>query len=174
MNPRSYCYVGPEEIRERTVGNSQRTHLASMADLLRWLSDAEPNPRRRDYIPATFIVDLHTQLWIADRRSEHVACALGGNVLAAGELVFSQTGNKAGIIEATNQSTGYCPEPECWQFVAAALDSAGLPHPEGFTTKFHFRRCEDCGSTNIIKNDVFECAVCGTTLSAEWNFATAI
>ncbi len=68
-------------------------------------------------------------------------------------------------------STGYCPEPESWPAVAAALDKAGIRHPNKFTRAFLFRRCENCKQTNIVKEDNFTCAVCGTELNKEWNLA---
>ena len=171
MKPRQYRYVGPDEIRKRVTAEPHRTPVKSPGDLRAWLAAAEPNPRRRDYVPATFIVDLARQLWIADRRSEHVACAAGEDVLSAGELVFCQSGSVIEIIEATNQSTGFCPEPESWDVVATVLEETGIPHPNGFTTAFQFRRCDACGSTNLIKDEVFECSVCGAQLSRVWNYA---
>jgi len=170
MKHRLYRYVGPEEIRKRVAAQPDRSCIKSREDLRVWVARAEPNARRRDYVPATFVVDISNQLWLADRRSEHVACAAGGSVLAAGELVISESGKTVEVIEATNQSTGYCPEPACWSAVATALDGAGIPHPAGFTTAFQFRRCDGCGSTNLIKDDVFECSVCGGALSGDWNY----
>jgi len=38
------------------------------------------SPGRESHIPATFIISTDEQLWIADRRSEHVACAAGEDV----------------------------------------------------------------------------------------------
>jgi hypothetical protein len=69
----------------------------------------------------------------------------------------------------TNQSTGYCPEPDSWPAVQAALARAGIAAPEGFSQEFLFRRCPRCGSINIIKNGIFECGVCATLLPEEWN-----
>ena len=170
MTQRIYRYVGPEEIRNRVTAEPDRTCIKSREDLKAWVAKAEPNTRRRDYVPATFVVDISNQIWLADRRSEHVACAAGAGVLAAGELVISESGKSVEVIEATNQSTGYCPEPACWSAVSAALDEAAIPHPARFTTAFEFRRCDGCGSTNLIKDDVFECSVCGGELSREWNY----
>jgi len=69
------------------------------------------------------------------------------------------------------QETRYCPEPESWPAVAAALDKAGIPHPNGFTCAFLFRLCENCGQTNIVKEGDFTCAACGAELKQEWNFS---
>jgi hypothetical protein len=119
---------------------------------------------------ATFIIDLEEQLWLADRHSEHVVCAAGKPVLAAGELVFGLSGGRVWVVEATNQSTGYCPQPECWGVVASTLDRLGIEHPTAFTAVFIFRRCTTCRTINIVKDGVFECAVCQADLSTAWNF----
>jgi hypothetical protein len=170
MEPRFYSYVGPDEIRKRVTAQIRRTAIRNLDDLRAWLAEAEPNSRRRDYVPATFIIDLLKHLWIADRRSEHVACAAGENVLSAGEFVFCHSGSAIEVIEATNQSTGFCPEPESWPVVAVALKEAGIPHPPEFTTAFQFRRCDTCKATNLIKDEVFECSVCGAELNGVWNY----
>ena len=122
-------------------------------------------------MPATFVIDTDGRLRVADRRSEHVACAGGGDVQSAGEMFFLIDGSAASkLAGVTNQSTGYCPEPESWPAVAAALDAASLPHPGGFTTEFVFRLCKACGQRNVVKEGVFECGACGRPLSAAWNF----
>jgi hypothetical protein len=120
---------------------------------------------------ATFIIDLEQHLWIADQRSEHVRCAAGQKVLSAGEMTFGIKGQNVEAIEVSNQSTGYCPEPESWDAVANALSATSILHPSSFTSAFLFRRCNACGSTNIIKDDLFECEVCQAPLSRKWNFA---
>jgi hypothetical protein len=172
MSVRLYRYVGSEEIRRRALagGEPDRACIQQPHDLRRWMTRAEPTASRRAYLPATFIIDPDQQLWIADRRSEHVACAAGGEVLAAGELAFCEHRGRVEVVEASNLSTGYCPEPECWSVVAEALDRIGLPRPSAFTSAFEFRRCERCDATNLVKEEVFECAVCQAELSRAWNF----
>jgi hypothetical protein len=120
---------------------------------------------------ATFIIDTSEQLWVADRHSEHVSCADGQDVLAAGEITFERAGNRIDAVEVTNQSTGFCPEPSCWSVVARVLDCIGISHPPQFTRAFEFRRCNRCGGTNIIKDNVFECIVCNAPLSHDWNYS---
>jgi hypothetical protein len=115
----------------------------------------------------TYVVGLDGVLRLAPRRSEHVACAGGGAVLAAGEIGF---GDGGAVVEVTNQSTGYCPDAACWPAVAAALDAIGVGRPGGFTTAFVFRRCDGCGERNVVRDGDFRCAVCGAELPAEWNF----
>jgi hypothetical protein len=73
-------------------------------------------------------------------------------------------------VGASNQSTGYCPDPDCWPAVAAALDRAGIPHPGRFTVEVIFRRCPSCGERNLVKDDWFVCALCEAELPREWNF----
>lgn len=70
----------------------------------------------------------------------------------------------------SNQSTGYCPDPDSWSAVGAALDRAGVPHAGEFTEPVIFRRCPACGGRNLVKDDDFVCAVCGGDLPARWNF----
>jgi hypothetical protein len=118
---------------------------------------------------ATYIVDLESRFWLADRRSEHVACARGQAVLAAGEIAWEVASGVVEIVEGTNQSTGYCPTPESWHMVSAVLETIGVDLPPTWTRTFLFRRCL-CGQINLIKDDVFECAVCGQALSLAWNF----
>ena len=166
---RLYHYVGPADIRQRTVGHSERWCVRQWEDVRQWLTHTEPVASRRSYVPATYIVDPQQQLWLADRRSEHVACAGGGEVLAAGEIVLAQHRERIEVIEASNQSTGYCPEPECWIALTAVLERLKIPYPPGFTASFEFRRCDRCGTINLIKDDTLECAVCRAELSIVWN-----
>ncbi|WP_206292752.1 hypothetical protein [Humisphaera borealis] len=108
---------------------------------------------------------------IADRHSEHVACAAGRNVLAAGEVFFVvESPSSVHIDEISNQSTGYCPRSDCWEAVALALDRIGLSHPRDFTTICTFRKCGSCGERNIVKDGWFYCDVCGEALPEKWNF----
>ena len=118
---------------------------------------------------ATFVVDLAGWLRLAPRRSEHVACAGGEPVLAAGEMSFAQMASGPTVAAISNQSTGYCPEPESWPAVARALTFLGGGAPAGYTTIFIFRRCRACGQINLVKEGWFYCAVCQTPLPAEWN-----
>ena len=120
--------------------------------------------------PLTFVVGVDGILRVADRRSEHVACAGGGDVLSAGELTAVRSGSGYSITEVSNQSTGYCPEPESWQAVADALDRAGIAHPGHFTFEAVFRRCTHCGERNLVKDSWFYCAICEGVLPLAWNF----
>ena len=161
----TYRYVGPAEILRQVAGSPGGRVVASPADLREWLAEADEPPEPDGSVPATFIVDGDGRLRLAPRRTEHVACAEGGEVLAAGELFLrGET-----VVGATNQSTGYCPRPESWAAVAAALDAAGLPHPGGYTAEFVFRRCEACQALNVVKDGWLVCAVCDAPLPPDWN-----
>ncbi|MEM9196645.1 MAG: hypothetical protein AAGD12_02225 [Pseudomonadota bacterium] len=167
---RCYAFVGPDEVYALAQAGIARLHVQSrtrFADVLAALD----LPRGTDELTVTYIVDADAALWIADRHSEHVACARGGQVRAAGELTIAPWRNGIEVLEATNQSTGYCPEPSCWHALAAALDQAGLARPDGFAHAFEFRRCPGCGTNAIVKDQDFHCAICGHPLPAAWNFA---
>ena len=117
---------------------------------------------------ATFIVDASGFLFVADRHSEHVACAGGLSVRSAGEITFS-VGPTVEVLEVSNQSTGYCPEPESWPAVADALSRAKFVAPDRFARAYAFRRCDGCDQLTLIKDSIFECGVCGAELSIEYN-----
>lgn len=160
---KTYAYVGPDEIRARVAPAG--TPLHTLADLEAWVRAHEAD-REHGTIPATFTVVEDGTLRIAPRRSEHVACAGGGPVLAAGELFLAPHA----VAGASNQSTGYCPDPDCWPALATALDRAGIPHPGRFTVEVIFRRCPACGERNLVKDDWFACAICDAELPRAWNF----
>jgi hypothetical protein len=71
---------------------------------------------------ATFVVNIDGALLLAPRRSEHVACAGGRDVLAAGELQFDSAG---AVREASNQSTGYRPPASSWTRISSRHRSMG-------------------------------------------------
>ena len=164
-----YQYIGPSDLNLLGWDTTRRMLVNEKADILAWGNSTWP-ARKAFVFVATIIVDVNGSLWIADRHSEHVACARGADVLSAGEMTFEIDGGRVIVTDVTNQSTGYCPEPESWPVVAAALDKAGITHPDGFTRAFLFRLCKSCGQTNIVKEGNFTCAVCGNGLKQEWNF----
>ncbi len=166
---RRFRYVGPAEIRDRFKDANGGTPLGSRADLLTWIETNRPDFAGEDGW-VTYVVNLEGSILIAPRRSEHVACARGSDVLAAGEMRFDVTGT---VVEVTNNSTGYCPAEDCWPAVRAALDSASLEAPGEFTFVARFRRCPKCGERNLVKDDWFECAMCEEELPSEWNFGNA-
>lgn len=167
---RQYHYVGPPDIKARVAGRPAGTRITSVADIRDWDRGTGQRPAPDGLVAATFVIDIEGGLLLADRRSEHVACAGGGPVLSAGEMFFLVEANRVEVAEISNQSTGFCPEPESWAAVAAALDRIGVVHPVRFTTVIVFRRCEKCGERNVVKEGWFVCGVCGADLPAEWNF----
>jgi hypothetical protein len=167
---RLYDYVGPSDIKARVAGRPAGTRMSSAADLLAWVRRTGGHPGPDGLHAATFVIDAAGDLLLTDRRSEHVACAGGVPVLSAGEMFVRVEDGRVAVAETSNQSTGFCPEPESWPAVAAALDRIGVPHPAGFTTAVVFRRCQKCSERNVVKDGWFVCGVCGTELPAEWNF----
>ncbi|OUL22415.1 hypothetical protein BV378_24975 [Nostoc sp. RF31YmG] len=165
---RLYRYVGSEDIRLSVAAYPVGIRILSLKDLKNWINQTMQQPNTWGLIPATFVVSAQGYLLIADRHSEHVACAGGESVLSAGEIFFYRN-NCFEVAEITNQSTGYCPEPESWFEVEKALEQIPLIHPGNFTTEFIFRRCPVCCQLNIIKDELFLCAVCNTTLPKIWN-----
>jgi hypothetical protein len=168
---RRYAYVGSKDVRRLLERNLPRYLIESANDVLHWIDDSRQVRSREKTVIATFIIDIQQRLWVNDRRSEHIVCAAGEDVLSAGEMTFAIHHQNVEVVEVTNQSTGFCPEPESWWAVESALERIGLPHPDDFTTSFLFRRCDNCKTTNIIKDMVFECAVCQAPLSQQWNYA---
>jgi hypothetical protein len=139
-------------------------------ELEAWMRQAGQRPNRQGVVVVTFVVDEQGELRVADRGSEHIACSGGGRVLSAGEMFFARTDGSWRVEEVSNQSTGFCPEPESWPAVASALDRAGIAHPGRFTHAVAFRRCPACGERNIVKDDAPVCELCGGELPGGWNF----
>ena len=166
---RRYQYVGPAEIAARVRGSCGGTVIDSLEkvrDSLRSMDDY----RSGESLTVTFVVGLGGKLRIADRRSEHVMCAQGKAVLSAGEMTFGWVDDRIVVEGVTNQSTGYCPEPESWEAVATALDRLSIDRPSGFDPVIVFRRCPSCSQINVVKDDRFECEVCQSRLPKQWNF----
>jgi len=166
VQTRRYRYVGPDELRDQTVAG-EVVALDAPATLGDWLGRLDREERSE---PFTFVVALDGMLRLGPRRSEHVTLAGGRDVLAAGELGFAPAEEGWSVAEATNQSTGYCPDPDCWPAVSRALDRLGVPHRGEFTDKVVFRRCPTCGERNIVRDDDFTCALCDSALPRLWNF----
>jgi len=167
MSPRHYSYVGPPDICEAAKSSPPGVPIHAAADLAAWIESQVADAEGHAGIPATFVIATDGSLRLAPRRSEHVACASGGPVLSAGEITFSPDGV---VTEISNQSTGYCPEPESWPHVAAALDRIPVTHPATFTTRVVFRLCPRCRERNVVKDGWFVCDLCGADLPKKWNF----
>jgi hypothetical protein len=164
---RVYRYVGPKRIAGRAGLGTAGFPIRSPDDLRTWIQ-VSAQAISNGIVIATFVVDADGVLLVADRRSEHVACAGGGCVQSAGEITF-EVGQTVKVVNVTNQSTGYCPEPESWPAVAQALSRAGLDFADGFSLACQFRRCIACDCITLVKVGVFKCEMCGATLPASYN-----
>jgi hypothetical protein len=169
--PRPYPYVGPDAIRDRHAGTAGGRVIASAVEMLAWLGDAERD--HEGLHPAPFVIDAEGRLRLAPRRSEHVACAGGGPVRSAGEMFFAVDGKAVALVEVSNHSTRFCPEPESWPEVAAALERCGIANPGQFTAEVIFRRCPACGERNLVKASWYHCGICEAELPNFWNFQLA-
>ncbi|WP_328744992.1 hypothetical protein OHT57_06025 [Streptomyces sp. NBC_00285] len=163
---RTYAYVGPPRLRSTVRPGSEGRPIRSAGDLATWLSGRGPAETSE---PFTFVVSPDGLLRLAPRRSEHVACAGGMEVLAAGEMGFARAAGRWAVHEVTNHSTGYCPDLGSWHSVVRALDRAGVEHPGRFTHEVVFRRCERCGERSIVREEDFVCVFCGGELPLDWN-----
>ena len=171
MAPRQYQYVGPADIRDSALASSPvGTPIRCVDNLSAWITSRATDVEPDGSLIATFTVNVDCTLLLAPRRSEHVACAGGGPVLSAGEITFSSDGD---VSEISNQSTGFCPEPESWPTVATALDAIPVDRPDDFTTRVVFRLCPGCDERNIVKDGWFVCDLCGADLPENWNFPVA-
>ncbi|MFF3289227.1 hypothetical protein [Streptomyces sp. NPDC003023] len=169
--PRRFGYLGPREIWHAAEGVPVGQVVRGADDFRAWAAAREPAEWAE---PFTYVVDEDGFLRLAARRSEHVACAGRGSVRAAGEVSFRWDGDRRHdgrrdggrweVVEVTNQSTGYCPDPDCWPSVAAALDRAGIARPARFTQEFVFRHCTGCTELNIVRENHFVCVFCGADL----------
>ncbi len=162
----SYSYVGPPHlVRE----NHERVRIIATKDLEDWFLHHQRDEDAEGYVAVTYIVDLAGELWIADRRSEHVACAHGQPVAAAGELSIGRAGKSFQITRLSNQSTGYCPPVDTWKVMEEILDRQKIAHPSAFDPACEFRCCKACRERQIVKDGHFSCSFCGQELPQAWN-----
>ncbi|WP_280838414.1 hypothetical protein [Micromonospora sp. A200] len=108
---RRYRYVGPPDIALVALQGGEGRLIRSAKEFSSWVDSVDA---REFAEPFTYVVDANGVLRLAARRSEHVACAAGGEVLAAGEIAFVRRRDGWPVSEVSNQSTGYCPDPYCW------------------------------------------------------------
>ena len=165
---RHYSYVGPPAVLEQSRDTEPGSVVRTRADLEQWLESRRSASNADGTLTATFVIDATGLLRLADQRSEHVACAQGGPVLSAGEITFDLS--DLSVPDVSNQSTGFCPEPESWSHVADALDRLDVTHPACFTIPIVFRLCPRCGERSIVKDDWYVCALCDAELPRVWNF----
>ena len=156
---RVYSYVGPAEI-PAYGGEPQGFSVRSAEEL----ADALDRLGSPEGCTLTFVVDAGGILLVADRHSEHVNCAGGQPVLSAGELTVARTSGGVEVTDLTNQSTGYCPEPDSWVALERAIPD-GVTRPDYWTMEFTFRRCPKCEAINIVKEGFFFCGVYDSVLA---------
>lgn len=170
---RRYAYVGPPEHLAAAAGQERGDLVLRAHDVRAWALRTDQAANDEGLIRATYTVadegDAGWALRVADYGREHVACAGGGPVLAAGVAWFEVAPLSVTVIRIDNHSTGFCPEPGCWPAVAALLDAAGIGRPARFTKELVFRRCA-CGQRNVVHDDHWVCAVCDAALPRDWNF----
>ncbi len=164
----SYFYVGSKEIRTRVHKEYEGYKISQIEDIQRWIENTN-QAVVNEHLIATFVINEQAELLISDRHSEHVMCAGGQAVLSAGEITFSFEKEKIVVSEISNQSTGYCPKPSSWEIVEIVLNKLEIEHPNAFTSAFEFRYCVVCETKNLVKEEVYECIVCGSDLDLEWN-----
>ena len=70
--PSIYSYVGPEDTLNAIKMSPYRVLVKSAADVLHWIDASQQELDPSDSVTATFIGDISGELWISDRRSEHV------------------------------------------------------------------------------------------------------
>lgn len=167
MTERLYHYVGSSENLASVSNDPAGEVIESATDLRSWLSGNAAEATSQGAITATYTIDRKSRLLLAQRRTEHVACASGGPVKSAGEISFTVDGK---LLEVSNQSTGFCPEPESWPAVATALRNVVSEAPSAFTVAFTFRRCPSCKQILVIKDQWFVCDVCDADVPTHWNF----
>lgn len=158
--------MGPTDLKAAIQPGSEGHPIRTRADFESWVTERSAAELTE---PFTFVVDTDGLLRLAPRRSEHVACAGGRQVLSAGEIGFSREDGRWVVGEVSNHSTGYCLDTSSWPAVAQALDRAGLGCPSGFTNEVVFRRCPTCQERNIVREDDFVCVFCGNDLPVLWN-----
>lgn len=160
---KSYQYIGPSEILDRIDRASLGHSVASGETLISWLKLKKYS---QGIVILTFVIDTDGKLRVARRESEHVACAGGRSVLAAGEMTLEFYDGEVAIVEVTNLSTGYCPSPSCWPAVKLVLEKTDIQFSEYFTSSYIFGICDNCGNRQVIKDDVYDCYDCGETLTS--------
>lgn len=159
---KTYEYVGPPEIWDEASG-ATGVCIDSINDLESFLAARDSAERNE---PFTYTVNRYGRMTLAPRRSEHVACAGGHSVLAAGEIGFARSsGDCCWLAEyISNQSVGYCPGLESWAVVARSLNRAEIGHGAFFTNPIIFRNCPHCESWNVVKEEFFVCSLCDSDL----------
>jgi hypothetical protein len=103
-----YEFVGQKDLLTQVKSELKGTCIDSILDIENWIIKTKQRPDFNSEIIVTFVIDLNFKLLINDRHSEHVVCANGEPVLAAGEITFELSKIKAlRISQITNQSINW-------------------------------------------------------------------
>lgn len=120
----------------------------------------------------TYVVDQSNSLRVANRRSEHVVCAGGEPVLAAGELFVTPGRKGSWVVRASNFSNGYMPSEDSFMALKLALERARLPAPKGFDPAIAYRYCGRCMEAVIAETGA--CRVCQAALALKWDLDASV
>lgn len=85
---RIYNYVGPRNLLQLIQKEQVHTQISKVQDILNWIEKTGQKLNKDKEVVATFVIGINHNLLIEDRGIEHVVCANGAPVLAAGEITF--------------------------------------------------------------------------------------
>jgi hypothetical protein len=118
------------------------------------------------------VVGLDGELHLAPGRSEHLDCAAGRRVIAAGEV--PSAGDGAGVVRQreSNQSTGYC-----LTLIPGQQWPRRWTGRRGASRRFHAHGrlppLPGLRPAHIVRDGNFACAVRGSALPSDWNISPA-
>ncbi len=79
-----YPYVGPPEIRDSISLDTAGKPILAESDILNWIEATNQVTDESNSIISTYVINKNGTLLIADRHSEHVACAGGASSFSGG------------------------------------------------------------------------------------------
>lgn len=164
-----FTYSGTPSIAKIHSNSPMGFWVQKAEDFITWTQQNQQKPERDLIFRATYVLDTLGKFLIADRHSEHVACAGGQSVLAEGEVGFTIQKKSVVIEEISNYSTGYCPDVLCFAEVQKTLNQINVLHPNWWTREAVFRRCLNCKEKNLVKDSWFYCLICYAPLTENWN-----
>jgi len=125
-----------EEMRKRAEkGEKKRIQINHCSDIPALLIYVPSLRHTADILgPLTYIIDENKKMFIGANTEEHVETAKGTNVIAAGEISFTQhTDGKWELVELNNRSNGYFPARTSFPIVAKVLEKAEIKHAGQFS-----------------------------------------
>ncbi len=113
-----YRYNGSEEEWKQAVGQQPTRHQALNTNLTSIKSILEEYRHPAHTRPQTYIIDEQGIMYIGGHLQEHVQVAHGQDVLAAGEIEFSELRSGQWKVDQVNhRSCGYYPAESCFYWV---------------------------------------------------------